>query len=276
MEKILVATDLSANSTSAIHFAYKLSQLKVATLIIVHVYHLSKPKTWRSHRFESYLQERRTFLLAKLNKFLDRIFSELEAPSVDFEIDLLMSPNIVTSILKCATKHKCTCICISSHGVGKSDKTIGASANKLIVKAPIPIISVPSSYKTKTISSICYASDMTNYQKEIKKIVKFVKPLNIEIRMLHIVSPLEILLKATLLETRLFKRTGVAVKVKYVPRISINTLIDDIDMAIQKIRPSLLVFFINRSKNYLDSIFYSSAIQPSSFLRKTPILIYKK
>ncbi|WP_270089281.1 universal stress protein [Sphingobacterium sp. SYP-B4668] len=276
MEKILVATDLSAGSTSAIHFAYKLSQLKGATLIIVHVYHLLKPKSWRPHRFENYRQVRREFILTKLNKFLNRIFSNIEAPAVNFEIDLQMNPNIVTTILRCVSKHKCTCICLGIQGGGRLKKTIGASANKLIAKSPVPVISVPSFYKTKTIDSICYASDMTNYQKEIKKIVEFVKTLNFEIKLLHIVSPREIMLKATLLEARLFKRIGVAVKVKYALRTSTNTIIEDIDLAVRKIRPSLVVFFINKSKHYLNPILYTSTTHELSRLRKIPILTYKK
>ncbi|WP_164122303.1 MULTISPECIES: universal stress protein [Sphingobacterium] len=276
MEKILVATDLSANSTSAIHFAYKLSQLKGATLIIVHVYHLSKPKSWRSQRFENYHQTRREFILAKLKKILDRIFSGIEAPVVNVEIDLQMNTNIVTSILKCVAKHKCTCMCISTQGAGKIKNTIGTSTSKLIAKTRIPVITVPSSYKIKTIDSICYASDMANYQKEIKKILEFVKSLNIEIKLLHIVSPLKILLKTTILEARLLKKVGIVVKVKYVLRNPTNTLIEDIDIAVRKIRPSVVVFFINRSKHYLSSIFYASALQPIPLFRKIPILTYKK
>ena len=187
-----------------------------------------------------------------------------------------MNPNIVTTILRCVAKHKCTCICHGIQGGGRLKKTIGASANKIIAKSPVPVISVPSFYKTKTIDSICYASDMTNYQKEIKKIVEFVKILNVEIKLLHIVSPREIMLKATLLEARLFKRVGVVVKVKYALRTSANTIIEDIDLAIRKIRPSLVVFFINKSKHYLNSILYSSTTEELALFRKIPILTYKK
>lgn len=276
MEKILIATDLSAGSTSAIQFAYKLSQLKGATLIIVHVYHLLKPRSWRSHRFENYRQARREFVSTKLSKFLGRIFSKIEAPAVNFEIDLQMNPNIVTTILRCAAKHKCTCICLGIHGAGKLKQTVGATANKLITKSPVPVISVPDFYKTRAINSICYASDMINYQKETKKVVEFVKALDIEIRILHVVCSGDILLKPRLLETRLLKRTGVGVKVKYVLRSSANTLIEDIDLAIKKIRPSLVIFFINKSKHYLNSILYSSTTQELSLFRKVPILTFKK
>lgn len=276
MEKILVATDLSAHSASAIHYAYKLSQLKGASLVVVHVYHLLKPKNWRSQRFENYHKIRKDFILTKLNKFLDKILSSIEPPLINLEIELQMNKNIVTTILKCVEKHKCTYMCIGTQGTGKLEQTTDKTANKLIAKVRIPIFSVPSSFKMRPITSICYVSDMINYQREIKKILEFVKPLNIELGMLHVASSSEIIPKRTLLETRLFKRTGVEIKIRYVLRNPTNTLMEDIDIAIKKIRPSLVIFFISRSKNYLSSVLYSSHIPPLSLFKKIPILTYKK
>lgn len=276
MEKILVTTDLSVNSAAAILFAYKLSQLKGATLVILHVYHILRPKSWRSRRFENYNKAREEFLLTKLNKFLHQIFSAVEAPEVNFEIDLQRNSNTVNTVLKCVAKHKCTYMCISTQGTGKLKKAIDPLVSKLITKAPIPIFTIPSSYKLKKIKSICYASDLINHQKEIKKIIEFAKTLNIEIRLLHIVSPTETVIRATLLQARLLRRTGIEIKTKYVARTPTNTIIEDIDIAIKKIKPSLVVFFINRSRRYLNSILFPADTHTFSIFNKIPVLVYKK
>lgn len=276
MEKILVATDLSINSTSAIYFAYRLSQLKGATLVIVHVYHFLKPKSWRSHRFENYHEARKKVILARLNKFLERIIGSIDASAVDFEIDLQMNSNIVNTILKCIAKHKCTYMCIGMNGGGKEKKIIGASATKLIIKAPIPVFSIPSSYKAKSIDSICYVSDMSNYQKEIIKIIELANAIQLEISILHIASPFELLPPTKLLAARLFRRTGVSIKIKYARSNSTNTLIEDIDIAIKKIRPSIIAFFINKTDLYLSPTFYTPSIPSLSLFKKHPVLTYKK
>ncbi|RZJ64634.1 MAG: universal stress protein, partial [Flavobacterium sp.] len=74
MENILVATDLSSNSASAIRFARNFAQFRDIKLVIVYVYHVRKPHSWRTQRFEAYLQVRDLYLTNKFNKFLEKIF----------------------------------------------------------------------------------------------------------------------------------------------------------------------------------------------------------
>jgi hypothetical protein len=54
MEKILVTTDQSTNSKSAIRFGIKLAKQREAELIILHIYHLLKPFKWSKQAFEEY------------------------------------------------------------------------------------------------------------------------------------------------------------------------------------------------------------------------------
>jgi nucleotide-binding universal stress UspA family protein len=276
MENILVATDLSSNSASAIRFAGKLAQLKEVKLIITYVYYIRKPHTWRTHRFETYLQIRELYFTKKLNNFLKKIFNESDESQVDFEIELIMNLGIITTLLNTALAHKATYICISTQGNGKSDYKIGSITSKLIVKSPIPVISIPSNYKIKPLKEICYVSNLSNYQKEIKKVIDFASPLHLAIRMLHIVSSQETLPKINTIETKLVKRTGTEIKVKFVKRNPINTLCEDINNAVIKMKCEMLVFFIHRSKPYLISMFHPTKNKALSFYAKLPILSFKK
>lgn len=277
MEKILVATDLSANSIPAIQFAYNLSQIKGATLVIVHVYHVFRPKSWRTNRYENYRKERKIFILKKLHRLIDRSLNIKEELAPPYEIDLQMNPNTVSTILKCAKKHKCTYICIGTQGQGSSiiKKTIGSFASKLIAKSPIPIFSIPGTYKQKKIESICYASDLNNYQKEVRKVASLASVLQAKIRILHIFSSPQNLVKTSVIEARLFKRTGVIIKMQYSPRISSNSLIEDINSALKKIKPSIAAFFINKSTD-LNSLLYTEESPSSSLFKKIPIVTFKK
>lgn len=276
MTKIVVATDLSPNSTSAVHFAYKLSLLKSATLVVVHVYHVAKPKNWRSHRYENYLKAREQFITARVENYLDRIFNAYDEPPIDLELDIHMSPNTVTTILQCATRHKCIYLCLASRGAGKSNNVIGSHASKLLGKSPIPAFCIPSNYKRKPIDTICYASDMTNFSKEIRKVIEISIPNNIEIKVLHIVTDEPALLKKSILESRIYRKTGAQIKVKYFGKNPNSSMIEDIDIAIKKIRPSLVVFFINRSQHHSTTILYDPHIHNTNMFKKIPILIFKR
>ncbi len=117
---------------------------------------------------------------------------------------------------------------------------------------------------------------MVNYQKEIRKVITFAEPLEASITMLHIVNPKENLPKATAVETKLLKKTERNVKVKYSKRNLEQTLCEDINSAVKKIKPGLMVFFIHRSQPYWNAMFHPANIKPLSFYAKIPILSFKK
>ena len=272
----MVTTDLSSNSASAIRFAHKLARSMDTSLVIVHIYHFRKPNSWRTHRFESYLQLREIYLREKLNRFLEKTLIEKDEKQVSFEIELVMNPSVITTIINVGLSHNSSYICISTQGGGHADRKIGSITSKLIVKSPIPVISVPSNYQVKPLKEICYATNMANYQKEIRKVVDFAGPFESSIKMLHIVTTKEILPKISALETKLFKRTGTEIKVRFVNRDPLNTLCEDINIAVKKMKSTVVVFFIHRSRPYWQSMFHPEKIQPLSFYARIPILSFKK
>jgi len=255
------------------NFAYNLSQVNECKLVVVHVYQIVKPKNWRMHRFEDYEKARKEFLLNKLNKFLSKGL-ETDHRLLNIEIHLKAENNVVNSIISSASEFRCDFICISTRG--KSKAIIGTTASKLIVVSPVPVVSIPSKHSVKKLTEVCYSSNMVNYQKEIKKVIAFAEPLNATVSMLHILDPKEDLPKSTVVETRLLKKTARKIKVKYIKRDPKNTLCEDINFAVKKIKPGLIVFFIHRSQSYWNAMFHPSNIKPFSFYAKIPILSFKK
>ncbi|RZK63990.1 MAG: universal stress protein [Pedobacter sp.] len=185
MEKILIATDLSSNSASAIRFALALARSRNVKLIIVHVYHIRKPNNWRMHRYETYLQIRKLYLNVRLKKFLDKIFSDGNENPMSLETEILMNISVISTLINTALAQKVSYICISAKGSGKSENKFGSISSKLIVKAPIPVICIPSTYRVRPIEEVCYATDLYNYQKEIQKVVDFARPLLSAVKMLQ-------------------------------------------------------------------------------------------
>ncbi|MGN0002924.1 MAG: universal stress protein [Sphingobacterium composti] len=276
MEKILVTTDLSTHSISAIHLALQLAKERSAKLIIVHVYNLLKPKKWRIQRFENYKETRKEFVLNKLNKFLEKAIPSPKLTSFDIEIDLQINTNTTSALLNTIKKHDCFFGIISTHGRGKTKNAIGSTANKFISRSPIPIIAVPSTFKIKPLESICYCSDMTNYIKETNKVIDFAKPMDVEIRLLHITTSKENLLKKNSLETKLLRRTGTKIKTKQLIKNPDNTINEEIAIAAKKTQPSLVVLFIGRNNQQMEINSIFTAINPSSIYKKTPIVFFKR
>lgn len=275
MEKILVATDLSVNSISAILFAYNLSQSRGATLVIVHIYHIPKPKSWRMPRFENHLKIRRAFVEKKMAKFLDQVFSNLESPIINYKIDLQMNSNTAGTIIKCAARHKCSHLCISTHGLGKNKDIIGDTSRRIMTKVPIPVFIIPSGYKETKLDRVCIVSDMSNYLKEIKKIADNGHGDYDDIRFLHIASAHDELIKTKQLNIKILKRTGIPVKSKYSIRNPSNSLLQDVDKAIKRIKPNLIIFFIDKVKPSQTKL-YSVESPVLSMYKRIPLLLFKR
>lgn len=257
---------------AALRFAIYFASQRGAAILIVHIYHIVRPTSWRQHRFENHHQIRKQFIADKLRLLLARMIPNQHEPNI--EVVLKMGANPVLQLLEPITIKGCSCICIATKGRGKSDKIIGSTSSKLIVKSPIPVISVPNVYKTKKIEKILYASNLANYLKETKKIVDFVSPLAAEIKLLHIAtqqSP-----KASTVQAKILRRLGVDIQVKCVKRDTETTLHENISLAVKKTKPDLVVLFIHRAKPYWNSMFHPNNISVGAFYNQKPILTFKK
>jgi nucleotide-binding universal stress UspA family protein len=276
MEKILVTTDLSANSASAIRFAHKLCLLRGAAMIVLHVDELPVPTGWSLAEINLYQQEREVMNKARVQSFLNRICMPLRKPMVQTQIEIKCSPNTVTAIIESCTENDCQYICISTHGAGKMKRIIGTHTSKLIARSLTPVISIPSLYRIRKIKDICYASDMMNYKKELKTTLQFSAPIGARLTLLHIVSPSLTLASENKLQTELKEIAGEDISLKLLPRDIVHTLHHDLDIEIKKINPSMVVFFNHQQHSIIDQLFYATTAQSQSFTTKIPILSFRK
>lgn len=276
MEKILVTTDLSANSASAIRFAHKLCLIRGAVMIVLYVDDLPVPTGWSLAEIDLYQQKKELMSKAKVHSFVNRICSSLRKPIVETQIEIKRSTNVVNAIKESCIENDCRYVCISTRGAGKMKKIIGTHTSKLIVKSPIPVICIPNGYRIKKISTICYASDMINYKNELQTVLKFSAPLGSRLSLLHLIG-LSIKLPAeNTLTGELRDIASEDVTLYLLERDIAQSLHSDIDQAIKKIAPSLVVFFTQQQHSFIDQLFHISMAQSQSFITKIPVLSFRK
>jgi nucleotide-binding universal stress UspA family protein len=162
MEKILVTTDQSDNSKSAIRFAIKLAKQRKAELIILYVYHLLKPFKWTDDAFAQHTETFKEKTVTELSSFIAQIYDSIDEPEIHHQLVLVSNVDVVDGIMEYAVKHKCSYICISTRGAGTFAKIFGTHTGKLITSSAIPVLCIPSSYHLKELKHILYASDMTD------------------------------------------------------------------------------------------------------------------
>lgn len=276
MEKILVTTDQSAHSKAAIRFAIKLAKQRRAHLIVLHVYHLLKPFKWTEQTFASYTDKFRDKTTKELSSFINRICQEIEEPEIAYELMLFDHTDVVDGIIAYASQQACAYICISTRGAGAIRKVFGTHTAKLISRSPVPVLCIPSAYRLKAITQVLYASDMTDYENELNKVVEFARPLQASVAMTHISYPHELMWDRALAEASLRQKANYAVQLLTPPRDLVNALLEDIELIIKKNKPSLLVLFTHQDRTIIDKLILSSTATAYSFYGKIPLLTFRK
>ncbi|MEO7216535.1 universal stress protein [Mucilaginibacter sp.] len=276
MEKILVTTDQSANSKAAIRFSIKLARQRKAELIILHVYHLLKPFNWSEKQFEEYGDTFRKKTVTELTSFIGDIYDGIHEREINHQLIMVSNTDVAEGIMDYANKHNCSYICISTRGAGTITKVFGTHTAKLIGSSAVPVLCIPSAYHLKELKHILYASDMTNYEDELKKVVEFARPIHASVEMMHISYPDEFAYDKELTEATLQKKTDYKVSLLNRKRNTTNALLEDIDDAIKVSKPSLLVLFTHQSRPMFEKLFFPSNAEEYSFYGKIPLLTFSK
>lgn len=276
MKKILVTTDFSANSKSGIRFAMQLATQHGFELIFYHAVELLKPTSWSQDRYNKYAANEINRHENRLEQFINGIFKKSVLPPAKYKCEGQMGIGFEDQVVSYAKKIKADFICISTRGAGKIEKLFGTNASAVIATSTVPVIVVPHTYRIKPIINIWYASDLLNFEKELKTIRKFANALKAKIEVIHYDHLIE-------LEESKNKFAEIQSKYSsedlqfYFKKLDFDqTLISCIQRDIKKAKPSLLALFTKQDLSWFDRLFLPSSAVELSFDIKIPMLVFRK
>ena len=189
-------------------------------------------------------------------------------------LKVLYSPQ--SSIMEYAAENKFDFICISARGAGKLERILGTNTTNLINHSDVPVIAIPYNYKTSKITSILYASDLTNLEKELKSVLAFAKPLKSTIELLHFTSPLETIIDPKVIDIAVKKLLKFDVKLNIKNTDFVKSMVANIETVIKKSKPSMVIMFTEQNRTLFQKIFLSSKSAEYSFNAKVPLLVFNK
>lgn len=191
MKKILYATDYSKNSATALKYAYQLSTKINAQLMVIHVFHyptaLVDMVSNTEPDFGVNYFKRHT---AKLKQFCnDYLGYELK----NIKVEALENKSVLEAIISKAEEIDPLFVVVGTKGQSTlKDLLMGNTTKNLIEKGLFPILSIPSKKSVAKIKTIVYA---TAFEEEdihaICKLTDIAKPLNAEIKVVHVSSKKE-------------------------------------------------------------------------------------
>ncbi len=276
MKKILVTSDFSSNSKAGMRFAIQMASQQECELTFFHSYYIMKPTSWGEKTFTSYENHEATKIKIKLEKFVAAVYKGMGA--VPGKINLVVSSSFITdaNIMKFAKDRAFDFICLSRRGGGKVKKIFGTNTSNLILQSEVPVFAVPNTYRHTKIKSVLYATDLSDLEKEMKRVVEFANPLGAEIELLHLNYPSDIVFNAKVIENIIRKFPKSHIKYSLETINLLYNLVVNLQAVIKKHKPSVLVMFTDQNQGFFQKLFLSSSTAEYSLNSSVPLLVYPK
>ncbi|NID10794.1 universal stress protein [Fibrivirga algicola] len=276
MMKLLVTTDFSDNSKAAIRFAIQVASQCAASLTFLHVLHVVRPTAWHESTYLTYERQEIAKARASLNDFVSRLYNELAASPADYSCKVKVSPVADYVIMGYAAEQSVDFICISTRGAGLLEKIMGTTTANLINQSTVPVIAVPGNYQPTRLTSIAYASDLRCLKQEVARVADFARLLGASISLLHVTSPGEPVIEADIIDLAAERSAHLPVDLHLQPADLNQTMIGNIDAAVQQLKPSIVVLFTKQDQGFFHQLFFSGNAVDYSFSTTTPLLVFAK
>jgi nucleotide-binding universal stress UspA family protein len=273
--KILVTTDLSANSRAGIRFAMQIANQTNAQLIFYHHIKLEKPVRWSQKQFLTYADEELKGAATKLGRFIDSIYSQSASRKGKIQLAISSGSSVEREIIDQAVSRKANFICMSTRGAGTFQRMVGTTTSYVLTHSPVPVLVIPKNFKQEAISHILYASDLNGIQNEVKKVKAFSDAIKAKLSVLHYDD-------AHGDETR--QKFRQAAKQHRSSRVKFylekynweKNLSDNLKITSRKYRPSLLVWFTHQDRSWYERVFFASRSAAVAFDTNKAVLVYPK
>lgn len=275
--KILVTTDFSANSKAAIQFAASIAkQVKTIELTFYSAVEMMQPQSWNLSFYKKYATEEKNRLTQNLEKF---VLASLGTNKVNLQKSKFViefTNQTEHAIMQYASKNKCQFICIATNGAGILRKLMGTHTSYLVNHSSVPILAIPSKYKTKAIKKITYVSDFENLTSELKLVASITSSLNASTEALHY-ARMGVHHPDTQQKVRIFnKPTFNQIQPNIIDTDIQYSLVERLSGYIKKQKQDMVILFTRQHKGFFEQLFLPSKAAELTFSTKIPTLIYPK
>lgn len=275
--KILVTTDFSINSKAAIQYAANFSkQMKGAELIFYSTVEMMQPAAWNLSFFKKYATEEKIRLTKDLEKFVKSTIGPNKTALIGCKYVIEFTQGTEKAIIEYAAKSKCQFICIATNGAGVLRKLMGTHTSYLVNHSTVPVMAIPSKYKTKAIKKITYVSDFENLSTELNKVAKLNDLLKSQTEALHY-ARMGANHPETIKKSKIFAKPAFSgIKANILETNIEYSLVERLTKYIGKQHPDLIILFTRQKKGFFEQLFLPSKAAELTFSTKIPTLIYPK
>jgi ABC-type uncharacterized transport system substrate-binding protein len=155
-------------------------------------------------------------------------------------------------------------------------KVMGTHTSYIVNNSKVPVLVIPSNYRTKPIRNATYLSDFENLKDELLKISKLSTEVSLHLEVLHyssfVIDNKKFEKNIELFSTKEFKNAQLNIQKNNLEL----SLVDRVAKYVQKSKPELLIMFTKREKSFFESILLPSKSAELTYSTKVPVLIFSK
>jgi nucleotide-binding universal stress UspA family protein len=268
MKRILVPTDFSENTHSAIDFAIDIVNKVEGEMILLNTYKLAR----RAGMFIGVEKMMREESKAEMAKLVRKIKPRLK-PKVTLKNKVVKGDSIQTVVLA-AKKLNADLIIMGTQGAsGLKEVFIGSTTNGVINSTKIPVMAVPASFKHKPLDVIVLSvsPNLNELGDKIEILILLAKLYNSKIKGLHIHTndeDAEIQQKVS----EILKGTNHTYAEIKGSTVNINSLIEQF----VKDNNADMLCMIKQNRGFWENLFHNSVTTIEVFHSAVPILVLQE
>lgn len=274
MVNILVPTDFSQLSKSALKYAIKIANRLGGNVTVLHV--MTTTRALRMSMLEKIksLDYDPVDAAREELEIMIKTLSEQYKSSMAIRYEVVRGAYFPSTLLREARKLRSGLVVMGTRGAsGLTKAVLGSNTNSIIEVSHIPVLAVPESADFKGFRNVVYASDLQNLEEELEILIRYVEKFGSAIHLIHIVPPGE---QVDVIERQI---ESVLSRFSYKNIITL-VLVDSnihsaLDNYIQVSKADVIAMFTHRL-SFFEKVFDRSMTRKMAFESKVPLLAFRQ
>lgn len=274
MVNILVPTDFSQLSKSALKYAIKISNKLGGNVTVLHVMTTTRAlRISMVEKFRSLDHDVVDSAEAELEKMIATL-SEQYKTSTPVKYEVVRGAYFPSTLLREARRLRSGLVVMGTRGAsGLTKAVMGSNTNSVIEVSHVPVLAVPEKAEFKGFRNVVYASDLRNLEDELQILTRYIERFGSTIHLLHIVPPGD---HVDVVEAKI---ESVLKRFTYKNIITLVLVDNDIDSALDQYvevsRADVLAMFTHEI-GFFEKVFDRSMTRKMAFHSRVPLLAFKQ
>lgn len=274
MVNILVPTDFSQLSKSALKYAIKIANRLGGNITVLHV--MTRTRALRISMIEK-IRSLDHDLIESAEAELEtmiKTMSEQYKVKTPIKFEVVRGSYFPSTLLREARRLHSGLIVMGTRGAsGLTKAMMGSNTNSVIEVSHVPVLAVPEKADFKGFRNIVYASDLRNLEEELVILIRYIEKFGSTIHLIHIVPPGD---EVDVIEGKI---DSILKRFPYKNIVTLVLVDNDVDSALDQYvevsRADVLAMFTHEI-SFFEKVFDKSMTRRMAFHSRIPLLAFRQ